>query len=142
MPKISTFMYCEQAGIDQNTQKTIINGPLHIFTPPFVPSVFSFSIVFGVIGFEGTEENVINLKFLNWDGKVLVDTGEIIVNAENQHHEEKTPLPSEAQGFIANMDFRNVVMDSEGIYKTQIYINHKLEGEFPIQVLDSRRGRK
>lgn len=130
MPIISTFMYCEEA--KPIGDKLQINNPLNIFRPPFVPSTFSFSIVFGILGLDITEDlSLVRLIFKKQD-EVVIDTGNLEIKQEKDPN--LTVLPMEARGLMANLDFRNVILRSEGMYETDIYLNGEKIGNYPIYV--------
>lgn len=135
MPRISTFMYCEQAEINQHNQKLNISGPLHVIITPFIPTNFSFSIVFGLMAFNNEQDNGLQIRFLDSDGNILVDANNITIGKNMDP--QTMALPPEARGLIANLDFRNVTLRKPGVYVTQILLNQDLLGEFPIQVVQA-----
>ena len=48
-------------------------------------------------------------------------------------------LPSKYVGYNLSMDFRNVVFENDGEYKTDIYFNNELLGTAPIFVKGRRQ---
>ncbi|PFA84501.1 MULTISPECIES: hypothetical protein [Bacillus] len=137
MPKVSTFMYCEQAEMNPQIQKTVISGPLHVFTVPFVPTTYSFAITFGLLGINNKQDNKLSIRFLDPNDNPKIDAENLMIGKTPDLNWEE--MPHEARGLIANMDFRNVILECEGLYKTQIFMNDELLGEFPIQVVQVRR---
>jgi hypothetical protein len=131
MPKISTFMYCEEA--IGNGQKMQISGPLQIITPLFVPGMFSFAVVFGILDVDlSTCSYSLQVKFLSpQKDEILIDSGVLQLDKQQQ---SENKLPPEMRGVMFNFDFRNVPFRQEGIYKTVILLNGEEIGEFPIQV--------
>ncbi|PET68282.1 hypothetical protein CN533_27220 [Priestia megaterium] len=133
MPRVSTFMYCEATEANPRNGQMIINAPMHVFTPAFVPGMFSFSIVFGLLGIELNSENNFRVKFVGPDEKALIDTENL--NFPNPDlNDEQRNLPPNLRGMMLNFDFRNVVFRQEGQYKTEVFVNEDKIGEFPIDV--------
>src|SRR6478736_2607390 len=113
MPRVSTFMYCEDTKQNERGQLEIIN-PLNVFQPAFVPGMFSFSIVFGILGADPAERDyILQVRFLspNKDEQPLIDSGPITLG--HDPNQPATNLPQEAKGMMGNMDFRNVVLRNE-----------------------------
>lgn len=131
MPIVSTFMYCEQVQNNFQTNKLEISTPLHVLTPPSIPSAYSFSIVFGILGLDNHRINKIRIILLSPNEEVAFDTEDNLVIEKNG---DLDVLPSAARGFIANMDLRNVLFNREGMYVTRVLINHEIIGEYPIYV--------
>ena len=131
MAHISTFVYCEGIQVEETNQgnKTHIINPQQIFTPAFIPSLYSFSISFGVIGVKYKENQVMVYKFINTNtNEALIDSGDININSK------KTDLPEELNGFMMNIDFKNIVFKNEGYYESEIYLNNEKIGSYPIFV--------
>lgn len=135
MAHVSTFVYAQDSNTEPNgsggNDLHLIN-PQHIFTPPFMPSLFSFVIMFGILGIEQSSTNKIRIVFRgpNPEEAPLVDSGEFDYPANNQG----VSLPIEMQGFLMNLNLRNVPFKHEGVYTTEIFANGKSLGVFPIQV--------
>ncbi|MED3854229.1 hypothetical protein P4607_22970 [Priestia megaterium] len=134
MPRISTFMYCESTQFigqpNSNNQKLTIENPLHVFAPPFIPGTFSFGIVFGLLGIDPSEEHALRLVFSYSKGTdPVIDTGSVNIPKQLENN-----VPVETNGFMMNMDFRNVIFREEGSYETQLFLNGEILGTFPIIV--------
>ena len=129
MARISTFMYCDNVQNQYNNM--VVNSPMQIITMNYIPGMFSFSVIFGVLDINQYEDHRIRFVFKNEEEKVIIDTGEVNLpknpNVEN--------IPVEIQGFMASMDFRNTNFDSEGTYRSEIYIDGDSLGQFPIKVV-------
>lgn len=132
MPILSSFIYCEQAEMNVENDKLEISNALHVFTLPALPSAFSFSIVFGILGLDNNRENNIRIVIISPDERTIVDTGELVI----EKRESLDTMPVDARGFMANMDFRNVRFDCEGMYITRITMNGDLLGGYPIYVME------
>ncbi|NNU94844.1 hypothetical protein ETC01_17315 [Geobacillus sp. NFOSA3] len=133
MPRVSTFMYCESTEINPNTGQMRINVPMHIFTPAFVPGMFSFSVVFGLLGIEINPNNTFRVRFVSPNNEAIIDTNDLPFPTPNPNDNVRN-LPPEMRGMIFNFDFRNVVFRQNGQYKTEIFVNGDKLGEFPIDV--------
>lgn len=133
MAKITTFMYCEGVERLPDDAKISIMNPLQVLTPLFIPSMYSFAITVGVIDFDTEVNNEIRITFgSTCDEHNLVDTGIIPIQA----HSAEGTLPKHLRGFIANMEFKNVVFKEEGEYDTTIYFNDEEIGKFPIYAVE------
>jgi hypothetical protein len=140
MPHVSMFMYCENATNDMTPQgpKLNITGPLHILTPMFVPGMFSFSIVFGILDLETDIDHAIRVIFRSSVAgeEHLIDTGKDILIPRNS---EKNDLPKDMRGLMMSLDFKNVVFRSEGLFLTEVLFDGESLGQFPIKVRGSER---
>lgn len=135
MASVSTFMYCEGAQIipqANGENKMHIQGPMHIFTPPYVPGLFSFSVVFGLLDIDLENERSFRLTFGPTEGPPLIDTDWITIPKNNDPI--KNSLPPEMRGFMMNLDFRNVNFTQPGLYRSEVFFNGKKLGEYPIMV--------
>lgn len=134
MPNISTFMYCSETNTSGSNLQ--ISNPLQVINTLFMPSTFSFAIVFGINNMDLSERNyTLQVKFYGPKGseKVLLDTGRI--NLDKQAQAGPTPLPIEARGMMINLDFRNVVFQEEGTHMSEVYLDEELLGQYPIYVI-------
>lgn len=135
MAFVSTFMYCENAQvIPQNNgeNKMHIQGPMHIFTPMFIPSLFSFTVVFGLLDVDLENQRSFRLTFGPEESPLLIDTNWIDI--PKNHDPIQSALPPEMRGFMMNLDFRNVPFEKPGLYKSEVFFNGKKLGEYPIMV--------
>lgn len=132
MPYISTFMYCENTQ-NENTpegNKLHIIGPMHIITPMFIPSMFSFCVTFGILDLCLNEQHILRYVFKSPNGEIVVDTKDIHLPIQ----ELKEDLPKEMNGILLNMDFRNIALKIEGKYNSEIFVDEHSLGVFPIGV--------
>lgn len=134
MPHISTFVYCEGFQIDNpqigQQPKLHIVGPMHVLTPQFVPTTFSFGLFFGILDFNMGEEHKVRVTFLSpkVEDKLLLDTGDIVLPPN------KIDTVQDMQGFMMNLDLRNMVIEYNGEYKSEIYLDGEKIGTYPIKV--------
>ncbi|KKK10328.1 DUF6941 family protein [Bacillus sp. L_1B0_12] len=134
MPTITSFIYCEKTETDQNG-KLILVQPLLVLTPAFLPGMYSFSIAVGIKGIP--DQMKLRILFISPDSQdqPLIDTTGINVTKKNVVEDHIIDLlPEEEIGINFNMDLRNVVLKTEGYYKTVVMINEEVIGEFPIYV--------
>ncbi|MGG2943074.1 hypothetical protein ABEO51_08115 [Bacillus safensis] len=134
MPTITSFIYCEKTETDQNG-KLILVQPLLVLTPAFLPGMYSFSIAVGIKGIP--DQMKLRILFIspNSQDQPLIDTTGINVTKKNVVEDHIIDLlPEEEIGINFNMDLRNVVLKTEGYYKTVVMINEEVIGEFPIYV--------
>ncbi|MGG3115301.1 DUF6941 family protein [Bacillus paranthracis] len=129
MPMVINFVYCDQVDVVEG--KLTIGGPLNFINPRFVPGMFSFTVAFGIVGLNTQQRNDLQLKFFDVNDDEIMSTG-ILTIPENADIDPN--LPMEVRGFMANMEFKNVVFKSEGAYKTELYLNGERLGQYPIIV--------
>lgn len=82
------------------------------------------------------ETNKIRVVFEDMEGNKLVDTGDIELPPKPEGND--FILPVDYQGLDMSMDFRNVIFEKEGLYKTQIIWNGQSLGDRGIYVKGRR----
>lgn len=134
MAYISTFVYCEniQNEPSPNGSKLHVIGPMQIMTPAFIPSMFSFSVVFGILDIQLNKPHTLRYIFKGpkAEEQPIIDSGDIVLPIQENNAE----LPDEMKGFMMNMDFRNIPLQYEGEYTSEIYFDEVSLGMFPIKV--------
>lgn len=131
MAKVSTFLYAENCRYDGNRKLNIIN-PLQIFTPAFIPGQFSFAVAFGILGVDFSESRQAKYILRGPDGEIIIDSGmfKIPIPDDPTTHS----LPDEMKGAFLNIDVRNAILKTEGVYNSEVYLDDVRLGVFPIQV--------
>lgn len=141
MARLANFLYCLNAERQQGPQGkgASINamGVLTVLTPEFMPGLFSFSIIFSILDIDPHSDSQIKVVFTDNTGKVITDTGNITIPPVPA--DPDLCLPSKYVGYNLSMDFRNVVFENDGEYKTDIYFNKELLGTAPIFVKGRRQ---
>lgn len=133
MAHITTFMYCEEAGVENN--KTIISNPLLNLTLKYIPGTFSFNISVGIIDVDTKISHVMQVIMRHCEtGKEVINTEEL--NIPPSQDEDK--LPRELRGALLNLGFKNVDFTEQGKYETQITWDREDLGCYPIQVVEVR----
>ena len=136
MAKITTFVYCEGVERPQDSSNLNIINPIQLLTPMFIPSMYSFSIVVGILDFDTSLENSIRITFKqDVKDELIIDTNTLTIPPQEQ---KDISLPKNMQGFMANMEFKNVALREAGTYKTTVYFNGVELGEYPISVIEGR----
>lgn len=136
MPRIATFIYSDnsQLSINNNSQVLTITNPMLIFKPTFIPSTFSFAVTIGILGADESTPHVLRYIFKKKDSEeLIINTGDMQFPARNTDT-DSAQVPHEYNGFLVNLDFRNVVLKSEGEYVSQVYLDTIHLGDFPIYV--------
>lgn len=141
MANLTNFIYCINAERVPagNGKGESINaiGVLATLTPEFVPGTFSFSIIFSILDIDISGNNIIRIVFSkDGEDKTLVDSGTVLIPPIS--NDDAIDLPAEYKGLNMSMDFRNVIFESEGIYKTTIFFNDQLLSVNPIYVKGKR----
>lgn len=138
MPTLTMFTVCNSIG-DLNPQPGVsiptLNGPQAVLRPLFIPSSFSFGISAGVIGIDLTKPNSIRFVITNPDKKIIQDSGESGFPALP----EGDSLPIEYQGFMLTLDIRNLVIEKEGVYVFELYVNGVSAGAREIPIFAAKR---
>ena len=127
------FVYSESVehSMSPTGAKVNVLGVLNALTPMCIPSMFSFSVTLGLIEVEMNKAHKLQLKIIDaTNGEIVVDTEEIQLPIESINQR----LPLELQGYTFSMDFRNIPINNEGIYKTYVFFDGELLGEYPVHV--------
>lgn len=136
MAIVHTFIYCESSIMDVVPQgqqpKLHIIGPMQVILPMFIPGLFSFGVTFGLLDYNTEVTHTMRYTFKGPGENVpsVIDTHEIPV----QIQPADSKIPEDMRGMMMNFDFRNVVMENEGTYLSEIYFDGVKIGEFPIKV--------
>lgn len=136
MARVVSFVYCENIQNEiipsvGQVPKAHIIGPLSTLNPISIPGNFSFSVSIGIQGLDTSNKNTFRIVFVDPKGIILNDTNTV----EIPHGIPTGNLPKGAEGIQINFDVRNLVFNEEGDYKTQVYFNQELLGEYPILVI-------
>lgn len=134
MAIIKNFIYCLGTRIQTKNEEpalTVIEGVLNCLTPDFVPGNYSFSVSFSLLGLEKNEEYTVETVFINAEERELVRTDSITLNG-NLEEQNKHNIPKEYFGYNLGIEFKNVIIEKEGIYTTRVYINGECQGEYRI----------
>lgn len=131
MPRIATFVYSEgSAHQGENKEKLFLENPQYLFQSEFIPSLFSFSVSFGIADLDNSKENELRFIFSDPQEETLIESD--LISLPTGFDED---LPPELRGFMFNMNFRNVRFEHEGYYCSEIFINGESVGKFPIYVI-------
>ncbi|MCL6600668.1 MAG: hypothetical protein K6T81_18340 [Alicyclobacillus macrosporangiidus] len=104
-------------------------GVLCMLRPYFVPGQFSFAVSLGLRNVDFTQPHRVRFVFRH-ENKVIVDTDYQPVVIE---HKQQT-LPVEEAHIMTSITFANVILETEGLYHTDVYFDGELLGAFPIPV--------
>lgn len=135
MERITNFIYCLNVANIQNEQGTTLNanGILATLLPEFIPGMFSFSIVFTILGLKEKTYDF-GVLFKDPEGNVVVDTGVVSVPFKeiSLNDKNKVSLPDEEKGLTLSLDLKNVILKTNGYYSTNVFCDGKNLGEFKI----------
>ncbi|SEB15658.1 hypothetical protein SAMN05421743_12128 [Thalassobacillus cyri] len=104
-------------------------NPQNLFRPPFIPCTYSFSVTCGLIKIDPHKTHTVQFILESPEGDTPIKTDPINVPKNNNFD---ASLPDEANGFVFNLDFRNVPFKVKGEYKGKIIFNNELLGEYPL----------
>ncbi|WP_028392712.1 hypothetical protein [Bacillus cihuensis] len=139
-PIVTTFAFSndvKQQTMDGNVQSIQVIDPQNVFRPTFIPGTFSFAVTFGVLGLDPDKKNVLRFEIKDPNEVNVVETPHIDI-PPNINFDDSI-LPKESNGFIFNMDFRNIAFRLEGKYTAYIHVNHENIGGFPVLVYPQER---
>lgn len=107
-------------------------SPQIALRPQFIPGNFSFGVAVGVQGVDLHITNRIHFTISDSQGNVIQDSG----ISEFPPLPENIPetMPAEYQGFLMNMDIRNLVIHKDGEYLFSLYVNDELVGTQSIPI--------
>lgn len=129
MAKLVAFLISENTQnvpkLGTNDTVPQITSPVIALRPQVIPTNFSFAITFGVADIDMSQKNTLRLVLKRPSGAILQDFG----TAELCEMQSTDTLPLEYSGFIGSVDFRNTLIDEEGCYRIELYINGELIGE-------------
>ncbi len=137
MPHVRNFIYCEEVrveNIDNKSRMQIIN-PKMVFIPEFIPGQFSFSVVINIINIDPTAGHMFRYVLSGPDKAIIVDTKDVPA----QGTKSDTKLPPELEGVSVSLDFRNVSINQEGAYESEIFINGSSLGKYPIHFVRAKK---
>lgn len=132
--KVSVFVYSDSAQPEPTPQgnKLHIMNPQHILRPMFIPGQFSFAIMFGILDFDVSSPHTLRYTFSSPEGTILIDTGDNI-KLPPITDPQMDDLPIDMRGFLTSLDFKNVVFQTEGEYKSEIFFDSVSLGTFEIK---------
>lgn len=132
MAKVTMFMLCDTVNNIPGPKGQIphLVAPQVVLRPMFIPGNFSFGIAIGVRGLNLQQPTKLKFTITAPDGTVLQDSDETEIPAIGMGD----TLPIEHQGFMMNLDIRNLVVQEEGLYKISLCVNGESleEQEIPI----------
>jgi hypothetical protein len=141
MAKVTTFMYAANAVQEQVKEQGQGQGqgPMHIIAPLltivplYIPSTFSFFVVFGIKDFETAKSHNLRVVFRNIKEpmKSLVEASVVIPPVPP---DPSVKLPDNEKSFLSSLGFQNVVLESEGLYKTSIFFDDNNIGDYEVYV--------
>lgn len=118
MAKIDNFIYClnvDRAPENQNI--VIIKGISCSLSPDFIPGNFTFAIAFSVLDIDEGDHDI-KIQFVNPQGEVVANVDDIKINYKQENN-----IPKEWKGINITLSLNNVVLQSEGIYKTIVFFD-------------------
>ena len=133
MKHIISFIYCDKITNEFNPTNGAmirnISSQLNGLRPINIPGNFTFSIACSISHIDADQNNHIAFHFLTPEGT------ELLPRIETDIPQGSLVAPA---GEIANLnmdvEYRNLVLMSEGLYKTQVEFNGEILGEYPIEV--------
>ncbi len=125
MARIANFIYCVKT--ERDVEGICAKGVLTALSPEKIPGDMSFSVLCSVTDIEEGTHNII-FRFINPDGKILVETGGDAAYEKNKNNN----IPKEHTGLNICLNFMNVEMEKAGIYKTEVTVDGDICGVYEI----------
>lgn len=134
-PRVSTFIYSDDSVMEEMPigQRLHVINPQQVLRPAFVPGMYSFSVSFGIIALDMAVEHNLRVAMTSPRNKQIMDSANMVVPTNTDFD-----LPPELQGFMMNMNVRNVVFEEEGLHQTSLWLDDVCLGDFPIYVKAAR----
>ena len=132
MFELENFIYCDSCRKEEN--RLIIENIINILSLKFIPTQYSFGIVFN-IKYNTKDKNIsknhtLEFAFLNKDdNKIIVDIKDIPIAIPIT-----SILENGTQFLNFNLNLQNVPFEKEGCYASLIYIDGTLIGEKELYV--------
>lgn len=130
---VASFTYCEGVQRELSAKGVVskVITPLNYIKPISLPSNYSFSLSFSLIfTYPIKNEPRVTIKFSSPSDEVLYKTNNISIAPQIPQCKPNNPLCIQ---FV--LDIRNVVLNAEGIYYTQIIVDDVVIGDFKIAVV-------
>lgn len=133
MSYIASFVYCDQIQNNMTPQGLTRNivTPLIDLQPINIPGNYTFSIACTFADVNVRDNNAFEVFFQNPKGDTISKVN-VIIPAKmllNQQNEDKG-----IDSLNLDVDLRNVVLNTEGMFSTVIFHNGSKAGEYPINV--------
>ena len=136
MPHITMFTYSELFQLQNlpegKGQRLNIINPILVIIPEFLPTTYSFSVTFGILGVKMEVPHELKITFWGPDEEVIFDSGNL--NIQFPIPENKKGLPEDMRGPVISMDIRNAALEEEGEYFTKIFLDGEEMGKYPIKI--------
>lgn len=135
--KISTFILCNSIENTQSTQGASVPclvGPQVILRPDYIPTNFSFGFSIGITGMNLKQDNTFSFLVKSPEGEPIMNSNISRVPA----NPVDDPVPEEYSGILVTTDVRNMVVDKEGVYSLEFYVNDNLIGKQDIPIFKRR----
>lgn len=133
MAKVVSFVICDSIQNMPSPQNELVPtlvAPQIALRPQFIPSNFSFAMAVGISDIDLQAENQMRFVILDPGGVNIHDTGDSVLPKIEDHD----VLPREYQGFMVNMDIRNLTIPREGEYRFMFYMNGDCIGEYSVPI--------
>ena len=132
MVRVPTFIYAEESRneVHSKGQKMNIVNPLLVFSPKYLPGQFSFSVAIGMLEVDYSQTHVFRylLRGPKSEQEPIVDTGDVPIPSQLNPRN----LPLEMQGIFMGFDLRNIDLEDEGKYISEVFLDGESIGTFPI----------
>ena len=133
MKHMISFVYCDKITKEFNPANGAMNrnisSQLNDLRPINIPGNFTFSIACSISHVDADQNNHIAFCFISPEGKELLPR----IEADIPRGALVAPT-GETANLNMDVEYRNLILMSEGLYKTQVIFNDEILGEYPIEV--------
>jgi hypothetical protein len=145
-PKVAFFVYSDAIQMQPTDppmpgynggQRHVIVGAQMMFQPIFIPCQYSFAISVGLSGFEPAQSYRLRFQFRKQGLQTIIsDSGD--------HEIDISDLAADAQDaediqLVVGAQLANVIIEDEGWYETELFINSDSVGVYPIKIRKADR---
>ena len=90
---------------------------LSAINPEYIPGLFSFSTIITILGIDTTKEHTLKLVFENDNEPISTAIGPLPIL------DDQSNLPFQYKGINLSVNWNNVNLKKDGIYKLSVYID-------------------
>ena len=137
MAKVTMFMLCDTVNNVPGVQGVVphLVSPQVVLRPMFIPGNFSFGVSIGVQEVDLKKNTKLQFWVIAPSGKIIQESQITEIPAVGQ----EDTIPAEQQGFVMNLDIRNLVIDEEGKHIFKLKVNEQVVEE---QIIPIYRGNR
>lgn len=127
MAKVHDIIFCLNT-TNMTGQGINANSVFSVLTPEYIPGLFSFSVVITMLDLDMENQSTMKIVFHKDEEIIGLLEGPLPII------DEPSNLPKEYKGINLSVDWNNMNLKEEGIYKLTVYLNGDMLKEKEIYV--------